>query len=158
MWVPPVAATDAAWMQGHSQLTTSDCLLSAYPPVAATGHTTGSLRLAPVGPPCSRSPTSPFPPPHRATTAGVRSSPIRLPIDSSCPPSLTIGHTYVLGLMGKGPPLGGIASGCELVVNLSSAGAVSALRPVYAFPRKPCNAIINGDCTGVAFGRTTRKP
>lgn len=54
--------------------------------------------------------------------------------------------------MGKRGPLGGTASGCGLVVDLSAAGAVAALRPVYAFPRKPCNAVINGDCAAGTVG------
>lgn len=88
----------------------------------------------------------------QATTAGVRSSSIALPIDRSCPPSLLVGHTYVVGMMGKGGALGGTASGCGLVVDLSAAGAVAALRPVYAFPRKPCNAVINGNCAAGTVG------
>ncbi|GAB0491135.1 hypothetical protein MMPV_002384 [Pyropia vietnamensis] len=88
----------------------------------------------------------------QATTAGVRSSPIALPVDRTCPPSLSVGHTYVLGLTGKRGPLGGSASGCGLVVDLSSAGAIRTLRPVYAFPRKPCNAVVNGDCSARKSG------
>jgi len=78
---------------------------------------------------------------------GVRSSPIRLPIDKRCPPALAVGRTYVIGLSGRGGPLGGTASSCGLVADLSAPNALAALRPVYAFPRKPCNAVINGDCS-----------
>jgi len=89
-------------------------------------------------------------------TPGVRSSPIRLPINKRCPPALAVGHTYVLGLSGRGGPLGGTASACGLVADLSAPKALAALRPVYAFPRKPCNEIINGDCSLQKWPRSVR--